>query len=129
MSEFADGFLEWQSRVPLTDAGTIIVELGNQNSGTTITDVKNSVYFNFGIIAQLACNLIIDVSMDPTFAVFSTWITFPVPANTYQTVYDLAPPLNNSGKLVLNYLYMRIRLTDTGLADHSFTNFYAKAWR
>ena len=129
MSEFADGFLEWQSRIPLTNAGTITIALGNQNSGTAVIDVKNSVYFNFGIIAQLACNLIIDVSVDPTFAAFSSWITFPVPANTYQTVYDLPAPLNNTGKLVLNYLYMRIRLTDTGLGNHTFTNFYAKAWR
>jgi len=129
MSDFTDGFLEWHSEVPLLSGVTQIIAPGNQNSGATFVCTRCSVNFNFGIISQLTCNLLLDVSLDPAFAVFVTWITFPVPANTYQTVYDLAPPLNANGFIILNDIYMRIRIADTATANHAFTHFYAKAWR
>ena len=129
MGEFSDGFLEWHSEVPLTSGGTIIVAPGNQNSGETFVCTRCSVNFNFAVISQLSCNLLLDVSIDPTFTIFVTWITFPVLAATYQTVYDLPPPLNANGYLIVNDLYMRIRLQDTATGNHTFKHFYGKAWR
>lgn len=128
MGTFKNNIIEWHRNVPLLNGTTVVIEQGNIGSGLTGARVKNYTYMTFSVLSEKSCTLLIDVDDSLTFVPLTTWITLPILAATYTTVYNLPAPLNANGKLVLNHLTLRFRLTETAISDHSYTHFYAKVW-
>jgi len=119
---------EWVTSVALTNAETRVVEVGNVASGQFALTIRSHQFLTFSIKASHTCRIEIQGDFEPGFGTVDTIYTINVPAATLWTPYDMGAPWNQTGYLVIVKPITRIRLIDTGLADHTYTRFYAKAW-
>jgi hypothetical protein len=119
---------EWVTAVPLTNAETRVVEVGNVLSGQRYIDMRSHDFLTFSLNASHTCRIEIQGDFEPGFGTVDTCYTINVPAATLWTPYNMGAPWNQTGYLVLVKPITRIRLIDTAAADHTHTRFYAKAW-
>lgn len=118
---------EWLYTTPLTSAQNKIIGLGI-GSLITVVDCRHYPYLTWGVMTELLAKLTVEGSMDFAFTATDTLITQPIAAATYTTPYSLPAPFNNTGWVMLNRPFIRLRLVETSVADHAYTRFYAKLW-
>lgn len=121
-------FVQWLDVVPLASGETRVVELGNTNSGFPFAETIDLSFITFGIVSSHTLDFRIQGCYNAAFTVIDDCFTHSVPANTYQSPYDMASPFNTNGWLVLNRPYTRIQLTDTATANHTYTRLFVRAW-
>ena len=126
---YQNQYIEIYSQIALTNAESRIMTIGAPNSGITIFEARDFNWYSFRIIASHNLDFIIDSTTDPTAAAFDNILTLPVAATIYNDNYNLAPPMSDHPYLAVYSPFMRITLTDTAAADHTYLRFYMKFWR
>jgi hypothetical protein len=119
---------EWLDIRPLTNGEVRTINLGAPGSGQSATLRRSNLFLTFGFISSHTCTLEVIGAYDFNFAVTDTLYTIPALAATYTTPYDMPAPYNTIGQLPLTRPLIRLVLSDTAAANHTYTRFYAKAW-
>lgn len=121
-------FVVWLDTKPLTSGESRIVETGNVSSTMTIVESTNLSFLTFGIKSSHNLTITIEGCFNTNFNVADACFTLAVPATTYHSPYDMPAPFNETGWLVLNQPYTRIKIADTATANHTYTRLFARAW-
>jgi len=119
---------EWQTGVPLTNAETRQIEICTPGTGYTILRADDQKFLTWGIMTQLNATLNVYGDILPTVAPGDVIYTQLLLGGTFMTPYLLGAPMSNSGYVVITRPFIRIELIDLGLADHTYTRLYVKAW-
>lgn len=119
----------WKWGTALTSAQALYIPVAMENNNIpTICDCCGCRYLTWGAIASHTFTIEILGSLDPNMGTQDVLYTQNVAAATYSTPYLLAAPLGQGGDVILTRPYIRIKLTETATANHTYTRFYAVAW-
>lgn len=120
--------VEWWYDTPLVSLTPVIVPVGLSVSGITFANVHGCLFLTYGLISSDNCKLEIRGAADPTFVTYDTLCTQDALEDVYTTPYLLGGNMGLTGHLVLTRPFLRLVLTDTATANHTYTRLYAKAW-
>lgn len=113
---------------PLTNGGSVIFNWGG-SGGHDFADGLHFPRLYFWTIDSHTYNLIVDVSLGGATPVWTNLFTLGVLAATVMTPYLLPAPMNQTGEVIVGAPFVRITLTDTAGAAHTYTRFYARLRR
>lgn len=127
MNPMENNFREAFYDTPLLSGTTPYVPLSAGYA--TVMDARHYRYLIFGFQTQLAATVTLEGALTQNMVgVARQLFTIVVGAATYTTVYDLPAPMNATGVFVLTMPFIRLQLTETAVADHTYTNCYVKLW-
>lgn len=119
--------VDWWSQSLIVAAATLTVGLAGDEQVTPnqIGRVDGLPLLRFGLLADQAVTVLVDVSVDQTN--WRTQVNATGIAGTWFDAYALPAPVGDSGFVVLGGPWARIRLTNTGAADLTYLYFWASA--
>ena len=118
----------WQYRTDLEIAANMTIKVGCDSTTQSTVLCKALPYFSLDVYTDNVVEVDIETGMlEAALAPMATLICAPV--LQHNTIYDLAPPFNRDGFLILTGNYMRIRVRNpTGAVVAPF-NLSARLWR
>lgn len=119
--------LQGWNTTPLTSGGSIVFNWGGAG-GHNFADGMHYPKLYFYTVASHTFNVIVDVSLGGG-TIWDNLFTFGVLAATVMTPYLLPAPMNQTGEVIVGAPMVRITLTDTATANHTYTRFYARLRR
>lgn len=127
------GDILWFYNKNLPTATTITVPIGGPSVGFNqvgldIALTQGCPFLSWDIYANLA--IVLEVWVGHTITNLSIWMTYTCAVGWYHnTVYDLAPPFNKDGYLVLTAPYTLLKLVNATGSDQIPVEITARAWR
>ena len=115
----------WTS-VAVTALENRVLTWGSPGSSHTIQNVNSINFFAWSFIADINLNFAIEVSCDPSFATFDTFLTQSNSPDVITTTYLMAG--GNRDFIVIPYPFMRLRLSEPDNQASTYTRFTFKGW-
>ncbi len=114
--------VEGQQYLQIAAAGNSYVFFGTDQLGANL-DVRSLPFLRFGLFYDQPVRL--DIEGSTTNAAWFVYDSLVLAANTYGSVYNLAAPRNQDGVYVLQWPYLRLRVTNTGAGATTVHRAYA----
>lgn len=120
--------IEWFDSVALTSGESRTLVLAHPGHLHATAHMSGRSRITWYIITELAARFEIIGALNYTFGPTDIILTQVLTPASLNTPYELPPPRNQTGWLVVTAPFIRLRLVDTAAAGHAYTRFYAKAW-
>jgi hypothetical protein len=128
-SEYYSSLQEWHTHQNIAGLGSLIVPVGNDNSGMSVVDGRTVTRMNFIHKADVVMTITVEVSDDKAFTTPLTFVSANSVAGSVFTVYNLPSPEGDLGWLVLPSIFVRVKLEVPGGVASTSNFFHGRAWR